>query len=218
MRIYRTPIFLQKMFPSVIFARPARKNQIYLTFDDGPHENFTPQILDILGRHQIKATFFILGKKIKGKEALIRRLDAEGHTAGIHGYDHVSLLFSSKEQIKQQILRAKDAIEFVLGKEVSLFRPPYGRFNLKMINLCQSLQLKLVLWSLMVYDFDLRISNERLLEIFHSKARSGDIVLLHDGHVNSFRTINVLHEIAGAKFFQRHAQNYKPFSALSDQH
>ena len=195
MRIYRIPKFVQHFFPNILWSFPDEKNAIFLTFDDGPHEIFTPQILDILDRYSAKATFFLLGESIRGNEKIIRRTHESGHAIGIHSYEHISLLRKSEREIRRQILDTKNKLESLIGEPVKFFRPPYGKFNPAMLKICQSLSLQLVLWSLMPYDFDVKINGRKLVEIFQKKVRAGDIVVLHDGHENSERMVGVLGEM-----------------------
>ena len=195
MRIYRIPKFAQMFFPSILWSFPEKANAVFLTFDDGPHKTFTPQILDILDEHRAKATFFLSGMNIKGNEKIILRMHESGYSIGIHGYEHFSLLGKPRIEIKEQILRTRNEIEFIVGKPVNLFRPPYGIFNPKMVKICQELSLHLVIWSFMPYDFYTKISDGKLVDIFQKKLRAGDIVVLHDGHENSGRTVGVLEEM-----------------------
>ena len=197
MRIYRIPKFVQHIFSNILWSFPNEKNAIFLTFDDGPHEIFTPQILDILDQGGVKATFFLLGARIKGNEKIIRRMHESGHSIGIHGYDHISLLRKSKKEIRRQILDTKKKLESLINEPVKIFRPPYGKFTPAMVKECRSLSLQLVMWSFMTYDFDMEVSDRRLINIFQKKLHSGDIVVLHDGHENSNRTVRVLGEMIG---------------------
>ncbi len=205
MKIYRIPKFVQHFFSNILWSFPDEKSAIFLTLDDGPHEIFTPRILDILDGYGVKATFFLLGARIKGNEKIIRRMHASGHSIGIHGYDHISLLRKSREEIRKQILDTKKNLESLIGEAVKIFRPPYGKFNRATIKECRSLSLQLVMWSFMTYDFDMQLSDRDLTNIFQKKLRAGDIVVLHDGNGNSDRTIrslDALIEICQSKGFK----------------
>lgn len=195
MRIYRIPKFVQRIFPNILWSFPDKKNGIFLTFDDGPHDIFTPQILNILEEYQVKATFFLPGAHIKGNEKIVQRIYESGHCIGVHGYEHISLLSKSKREIREQILRAQEKIQSLTGEPVKFFRPPYGRFSPAVIKACHSLSTQMVMWSFMSYDFDARMNDGRLVEIFQKNIRGGDIVVLHDGHENSGRTVRILREM-----------------------
>ncbi len=192
MRFFRVPNILTHFFPQIMWQIPNEANNVYLTFDDGPHEIYSPKILDILEEHNVKATFFLLGEKIKPNREIILRMRDSGNTVGIHGYQHSSLLLKSKTFIREQLERAKDELESLTGEPVHLFRPPYGRFNPAVLNQCRQLSLRPVMWSFLTYDFDDRLSDKDLLDIFNKRICPGDIVVMHDGHVNSGRTVRVL--------------------------
>ena len=195
MRIYRIPKAVQRIFPKILWSFPEKQHAVYLTFDDGPHEKYTPQILDILDEHDIKSTFFLLGEKIRPNKKIILRMQNSGHSIGIHGYHHIHLLLKSKQTIHEQIVRTKDELESITGEPVRFFRPPYGMFNRSVLELCRQLSLLPVLWSFMTFDFDRRLEDNYLLNIFRKKIRPADIITLHDGHENSNRTVTLLPQI-----------------------
>ena len=91
MFIEQPPWFYRALFPGVIWRIPAKKKCVYLTFDDGPHPVYTPQLLDGLNERGVHATFFVVGKNILGNEALLKRMETEGHLIGNHTYSHVKL-------------------------------------------------------------------------------------------------------------------------------
>ena len=156
MRIYRFPKTIQRIFPNILWSKPEKRDTVFLTFDDGPHEIYTPQILDILEEHNAKATFFLMGEKLKTNKELVFRLRDSGHSIGIHGYRHDSMLLKSRKIIREQIERTKDELELLIEKPVQLFRPPYGMFNRAVLKECQHLSLRPVMWSFLTYDFDKR--------------------------------------------------------------
>ena len=97
-----------------------------LTFDDGPAERFTAQVLDILREQQVPATFFVCGENVEEHPDLLRRIVAEGHEIGNHTYSHLFVYFKSRRRIAEEIDRTQAIIEKVVGFRPSLFRPPYG--------------------------------------------------------------------------------------------
>ena len=129
------------------------------------------------------------------------RIRDSGHAIGIHSYHHVSLLLKSKKTIREYIELAKDELESLIQAPVRLFRPPYGRFNRALLEQCRQLSLRPVMWSFMTYDFDNRLRDNDMLNLFQKNIRPGDIVALHDGHPNSARTVHLLPQLI------RHAQN-----------
>ena len=165
----------------------AEKNKkvVALTFDDGPDGNTTPQALDILAKYKIKATFFVQGKNIAGNEAILKRMQAEGHEVGNHSWNHPVLTKLSLEDAKKQITDTEDAIKNVLGKSSKLMRPPYGAISDDIRN---SLDLSFILWD--VDSLDWKSKNEAAIftEIQHQTS-DGSIILLHDIHQPSVNSL-----------------------------
>jgi len=192
MRMFRIPPILFKLFPHIYWKNLATKNQVYLTFDDGPDPDFTPKILDILDTAEAHASFFIIGRKAQKHPDLIQQIDQLQHTIGIHCYDHYRLLFRAKTFIHGQLTKSKFIVEQILQKPVRYFRPPYGILSPRLIQVCHELDLKLVLWSVMSYDFNENVSDKFILKLIETKTSSGDIIVFHDGHVKSDRTVKIL--------------------------
>ena len=165
----------------------AEKNKkvVALTFDDGPDGNTTPQALDTLAKYKIKATFFVQGKNIAGNEAILKRMQAEGHEVGNHSWNHPVLTQLSLEDAKKQITDTEAAITNVLGKSSKLMRPPYGAISDDIRN---SLDLSFILWD--VDSLDWKSKNEAAIftEIQH-QASDGSIILLHDIHQPSVNSL-----------------------------
>jgi peptidoglycan/xylan/chitin deacetylase (PgdA/CDA1 family) len=195
MRIFRLPKIVQPFFPSIICSFPLKSNYIVLTFDDGPDEVCTPQILELLQKENVSASFFVLGEKAQRQFALLKAIRQNGHTIGLHGYCHESLLFRSNKFIFDQLTLGKQIIEDLLGEPVKYIRPPYGKFSPRFSKICKQLNLQIIMWNLMSYDFDLGFSDEWILKLMDTKASSGDIIVFHDGHKNSQRTVNILDSI-----------------------
>ncbi|MFS9156510.1 peptidoglycan-N-acetylglucosamine deacetylase PgdA [Streptococcus infantis] len=165
----------------------AEKNKkvVALTFDDGPDGNTTPQALDTLAKYKIKATFFVQGKNIAGNEAILKRMQDEGHEVGNHSWNHPVLTQLSLEDAKKQITDTEAAITNVLGKSSKLMRPPYGAISDDIRN---SLDLSFILWD--VDSLDWKSKNEAAIftEIQH-QASDGSIILLHDIHQPSVNSL-----------------------------
>lgn len=195
------PSLVKWMFPWILWHGDRKKSSIYLTFDDGPHPEYTRQILDILNYYHAKATFFIEGQKIKNNESILHDIIQEQHVIANHGYSHQSLLKLNFEQIKDEIIRTHQLIENAVKISPVFFRPPYGRFNHNMKGILQELNYTMVLWDLMTYDFleqDVNILQKRTLK--HIK--QGCILVNHDGHKNTPVLIKALPQIL-EKIIQR---------------
>ncbi|MBC8182022.1 polysaccharide deacetylase family protein [candidate division KSB1 bacterium] len=195
MRFFKIPIIIQRIFPNIIWRIPQGSNEIFLTFDDGPDEIFTSQILQILQKEQVSSTFFILGEKAKTSPAIVKSIKDFGHTIGLHSFLHQSLIYKSKKNIFDQLYTSKNYIEQLTGEPVKYFRPPFGRFSPAVNNVCRQIDLQMVLWNVMSYDFDLNISDSYIFNLVETKTCGGDIIVFHDGHKNSGRTVNILEPI-----------------------
>lgn len=158
----------------------AKKNQnrVALTFDDGPNPATTTQILDTLKRHNIKATFFILGQNVPGNEALLKRMVAEGHEVANHSYTHPNLTGLSTEQVKEEINKTQEVIKAACGKTPTIMRPPYGEVNQAVM---QAMKLPAIYWSVDSQDWKSRNSAAILAEV-KAQTQPGGIILMHDIH------------------------------------
>jgi len=153
--------------------------EIALTFDDGPDEQFTPKILEILKKNNITATFFCIGQKIEKNPEILDQIIKDGHIVGNHSYSHSFYFdFFSPMRMAREIKRTDQLIKKLTGKKPVLFRAPYGVTN---PFLCKSLKKtghKSVSWSLR--SFDTNRSKEKMLDHIKSKLNNGDVVLFHD--------------------------------------
>ncbi|MFK9090188.1 polysaccharide deacetylase family protein [Bacillus salipaludis] len=151
---------------------------IALTFDDGPNPEYTPQLLDLLKKYDVKATFFVVGSKVKSYPAIIKRMSREGHTIGIHHFEHISSWILSPFRLKKQLLMTEQAIRECTGEKVSFYRPPWGSFNL--FSLLVSKRYNMVLWSHIFGDWKAAKGINGLLEELLTATEPGSILLLHD--------------------------------------
>lgn len=174
------------------------KKTIALTFDDGPDEDFSPQILDILKKYNVKATFFMVGQKVCGNPEIAKRAFDEGHDIGNHTYSHINICKSTDEQINNEINKTQKIIKEVTGKEPILFRPPYRAINENLFNIIKSKDMKVVLWS----DLDTKDwSNPgvyNIIKTIEDNTKNGTIILLHDYNKvrnNKSQTIQALEKV-----------------------
>jgi peptidoglycan/xylan/chitin deacetylase (PgdA/CDA1 family) len=151
-----------------------------LTFDDGPNPEATPRILDALAEHRVHATFFFLGRHVERWPALVARAAAEGHQIGNHGYYHQKLHFKSPAYVRDDIKLGTQAIEEAAGVSPKYFRAPHGFRSPWVTSIANSLGQQTVGWSLGVWDSDRPGVNE-IVRRTVTGARSGSILLLHDG-------------------------------------
>ena len=153
---------------------------VYLTFDDGPDAEQTPQVLDVLKRNNAKATFFCIGSRIAGNEQILKRIIDEGHTIGNHSFSHTNNfpLFSRRRMIAD-IEQCQKVIESAIGTAPTLFRPPFGVTNPTVGKAVKTLNLKTIGWTIRTYDTN-RGSDAKIARRISRQLRPGAIILLHD--------------------------------------
>lgn len=156
------------------------KKGIALTFDDGPSAETTSQILTILEKENCKATFFVIGNKIKENESLLKKIDNEGHTIGNHSFIHKNqiTLYSTKN-LKADIIKCNEIIEQAIGKKPLLFRPPFGVTTPRYNRALKQLNMQSIGWNIRSLDTQ-STNKELLLKKITSKIEDGSIILLHD--------------------------------------
>ncbi len=147
-------------------------NAIYLTFDDGPTQELTQKILNILTEKNIKASFFIVGENIIKQPELYQQIINAGHEVGNHTYNHLKGWDSSTISYLKNVLKASKLIK------TKLFRPPYGKTSLGQAN-CLKKRFKIIMWSILTYDFDKNVSPEECLSL-SLEVKPGNIVVFHD--------------------------------------
>jgi peptidoglycan/xylan/chitin deacetylase (PgdA/CDA1 family) len=158
---------------------------VYLTFDDGPNPTATPQLLDVLARHQVRATFFVIDKHITRETApLVRRAFEDGHAVAIHWHSR-ELMFKDPSYVASTIQEAAARMELVTGHQACrAFRPHAGHRSIPMIMGAAKAGFLVVGWSWMAFDFNWfrRRNADDLVPRLTRIASSGDIIVIHDGH------------------------------------
>lgn len=153
---------------------------IALTFDDGPDKDFTPQVLDILKQNDVKATFFVVGENVGWNPEILKREYEEGHEIGNHTFTHINVSKKGYEDIYKEINDTQQAVKKIIGKEPTLFRPPYRALSKSMCSIVKQKDMNVVLWS----NLDPRDwSNpgvNYIVDTITSKVDNGTIILLHD--------------------------------------
>lgn len=174
--IAKTPNWVKKLFTGSIWEMPGADKTIYLTFDDGPHPQVTPFVLEELRKYNASATFFCIGKNVEANPQLFERLIREGHAVGNHTHNHLDGWKTEKEVYVQNIVQAGNLIKS------NLFRPPYGRITRSQHKaLTQKAEpFKVVMWSVLSGDFDVKITPEQCCRNVIKNAKSGAVIVFHD--------------------------------------
>jgi len=166
--------------------------QIALTFDDGPNDPYTFQLLELLAKHEAKATFFLIGKYARQRPDLVRAIHQAGHAIGNHTYSHPNLIFASAARLRQELDDCHRVLEDAIGSYAPLFRPPFGGRRPAVLRAARSLRLTPVMWSVTSYDWSAQsaemIVNRVGSQIESHKNRQAEILLLHDGSHLAFAT------------------------------
>lgn len=157
-----------------------REKVLYLTFDDGPDKVYTESMLNMLSKHGVKATFFVVADFAKENPALIKRMKEEGHVIGLHSLSHNSAMIETPGQTRIAFKNALDVMK-KLGVDVKYYRPPWGHVNIESLKCIREYGLKKVLWDVMAEDWRGDTSDEEIQYRLLKRSESGDIICLHDG-------------------------------------
>jgi peptidoglycan/xylan/chitin deacetylase (PgdA/CDA1 family) len=160
---------------------------VALTFDDGPHPQGTPAVLETLREHGATATFFLAGEQVVRRPALAAEIVAAGHRVELHCHRHRNLLRLGVREFLEDAERARGAIEEAAGQAIADYRPPYGIFSAATLRAVRRRGWRPVLWSRWGKDWRKRATAESIARRSSSGIRAGDIVLLHDADYYSAR-------------------------------
>jgi peptidoglycan-N-acetylglucosamine deacetylase len=183
---------LQLLFPSVLFTTTV--SGIHLTFDDGPHPVATPAVLKILKARDIRSTFFLLGQNVRQYPEIAQQIVAEGHQIGNHSYTHTNLFFKNEQFVQKEIIRTEEVFASILGKHSQYFRPPYGYFNIKILNLLKKRGSTCVLWCANSKDFSPK-KHSGIERRIVRQTGNGSILLFHDNMHTAQTVTNYLPKI-----------------------
>ncbi|MBK0348499.1 polysaccharide deacetylase family protein [Aerococcaceae bacterium zg-ZJ1578] len=154
---------------------------VALTFDDGPHPDITPQVLDILNEYQIKGTFFVTGANVDKYPELAKRIVDEGHYIGNHTYNHPDLSKSSDEEVIQQLEWTQESIIDATGATPFMFRMPFGAGGKRVVHLAQALELTSVIWNVDTEDWRSH-DKDAICEQVKTYLQEKTLMLMHDTH------------------------------------
>ncbi|MFH0892861.1 MAG: polysaccharide deacetylase family protein [Bacteroidota bacterium] len=174
MTLVKPPCFVRLLTQRYIkWSIPTNKPILYLTFDDGPHPEVTPAVLEILNQFQVKSTFFCIGKNVEENISVFENLKKQGHAVGNHTYSHMNGWNVSSEEYCKDIERCSSVFQS------RLFRPPYGRIRRKQA-IQLSKQFEIIGWSVLSRDYDQRESKESCAKNVTKAMKSGSVIVFHD--------------------------------------
>jgi peptidoglycan/xylan/chitin deacetylase (PgdA/CDA1 family) len=179
--------WMKLLFPRLVWNVPNDSN-VYLTFDDGPHPIATPKVLEVLKQFGIKATFFCVGANAQKYPEIIRDIERAGHVLANHTYHHENGWTTPVDAYMDSITRTSTLIKS------NLFRPPYGRINLRSIYRIKNAGFQIIMWSWLSKDYNTKLQNTTIISAAkHIKA--GDVLVFHDSQKTEERIEELLMEI-----------------------
>jgi peptidoglycan/xylan/chitin deacetylase (PgdA/CDA1 family) len=173
----------RRCFPAL--AGVGAPGHIALTFDDGPDPRSTPRFLELLGARGTRATFFLLGSMVASAPGLAAELTAAGHEVGVHGWDHRYLLLRGPGAVRDDIVRARDAVAEATGTVPAFYRPPYGVLSSAAMAAARRLGMTPLLWTCWGREWAAGATPESVLATIRRDLTGGATVLLHDSDCTS---------------------------------
>jgi peptidoglycan/xylan/chitin deacetylase (PgdA/CDA1 family) len=154
--------------------------QLALTYDDGPNDPHTLRLLEVLAKHGVQATFFLIGRYVQQRPEIVRELVQAGHVVGNHTFTHPLLIFRSESEIRQELSHCRSALQDAIGQHSNLFRPPFGGRRPAVLRVARDLGLEPVMWNVTGYDWTAPPA-EVIEGKIAKQSRGGDVILMHDG-------------------------------------
>ncbi|MEW9078283.1 polysaccharide deacetylase family protein [Terrisporobacter glycolicus] len=174
------PTYLYKLQYKLTKKNNSNDKVLYLTFDDGPDEKYTPCLLDLLKKHNIKATFFMVATFANDNPIIVNRMKEEGHCIGLHSYEHKNALYQSKSYTSYDFEESVKTME-KLGVNVKFYRPPWGHCNIFTNHEAKKYNLIKVLWDVMAQDWEKNTTDHVICDKLLRRSKDGSIICLHDG-------------------------------------
>lgn len=159
---------------------PRGSKQLALTYDDGPNDPHTLRLLELLARHNVRATFFLIGCYLQQRPDIVREIVKAGHVVGNHTFTHPLLTLKSSAEIRRQLSDCRAALHAAVGEHSNLFRPPFGGRRPAVLRIARELGLEPVMWNVTGYDWSAPPAAVIERKVAR-QIRGGDVILLHDG-------------------------------------
>ena len=189
----KTPALIKEIYPEYVWNTKTDSKEIYLTFDDGPHPEITPWVLELLDRYHAKASFFCVGDNIKKYPETFQKIIRAGHSIGNHTFNHLNGWTTRTDRYIENIEKTDQIINsfFVEQKDRSekdtdytitskLFRPPYGKIRKKQAKYLLKNNYRIIMWEVLSGDFDTEMSPKKCYKNSIKKIQKGSIIVFHD--------------------------------------
>ncbi|MDP9267686.1 MAG: polysaccharide deacetylase family protein [Acidobacteriota bacterium] len=178
--VAKSQLFGPTFFGVAPSGKGGKSKQLALTYDDGPNDPHTQRLLDVLDKHGVKATFFLIGRYVEQRPDIARAVAERGHVVGNHTFTHPNLIFSSKTALKNELERTEKALTQAVGEHSRLFRPPFGARRPATLRVARAMGFQTIMWSVKCWDWSAP-SADYIVEKARQRIRGGDVILLHDG-------------------------------------
>ena len=169
-----------QLFGRTFTGLPRGTMQLALTYDDGPNDPHTLRLLEVLAKHGVHATFFLIGRYVHQRPDIVREVVKAGHVVGNHTFTHPLLTFKSAAELRLELSSCRAALEDAIGTHSHLFRPPFGGRRPAVLRIVRKLDLVPVMWNVTGYDWEAPPASV-IEQKVTKQMRGGDVILLHDG-------------------------------------
>lgn len=183
------PSFLHFMIPSLTWKVQTNDKVVFLTFDDGPHPEITPWVLQTLSAYNAKATFFCVGENVTKFPETYHAILTQGHATGNHTYNHLKGWITPNQQYYDNISRCATVVKS------KLFRPPYGRIGPLQIKALQNQGYQIVMWDILTRDYDAGVDVLQAIETTVKVAQKGSVIVFHDSERAKKQLQQILPEV-----------------------
>jgi peptidoglycan/xylan/chitin deacetylase (PgdA/CDA1 family) len=190
---YNTMAPRSQLYGRTFIGERPPSRRLALTFDDGPNDSHTLALLEVLARHDVHATFFMIGKFVEQRPAIARAVAAAGHAIGNHTHTHPNLIFCHGNVVGRELQDCTRAFDDAGIAHAGVFRPPHGARTPAVLRTARRMGFEPVMWSVSGWDWNPH-SAEKIAQIVHRQVRGGDVILLHDGshqHMGTDRSASV---------------------------
>jgi len=197
MRIFQIPKGFATLFPYMIWRKTDIADShptLYLTFDDGPDPEVTPQVLEILKKFNAHATFFVVGENVQKHPEVIQKIIDSGHSIGNHTHNHIKGWNTNNHIYLQNVQQCTDVLN-ANGINTQLFRPPYGLIKTKQSTLLREKGHVICMWDILTYDYDKTLDLPEAIDKIERCARSGSLIVFHDSQKSKNQTLIMLPEL-----------------------
>jgi peptidoglycan-N-acetylglucosamine deacetylase len=202
-----------RWFGRTLARLPGGGKRIALTYDDGPNDPHTLKLLEVLAKHDVQATFFMIGRYVRQRPDIVREVARAGHVVGNHTFTHPLLIPESAVQTRIQLLECRSALHDAIGEHSNLFRPPFGGRRPATLRVARELGMEPVMWNVTGYDWNAPPASVIEKNVAR-QMRGGDVILLHDGGHRAMGADRAQTVIATDNLIRRHRDQGYEFVAV----